>query len=975
MYTPIWDAVRKHLDAERMQADIIEFFEFSRWSSFDKIVGLAQCIAAKMEAIGMEDARLIEFPADGRTAHGGWMMPRAYDTQAARLTLLGAGAGTNAADTILADYHANPVSLMLYSLPTPPEGITAELVVADRPEDMIAERVSGRLVLTSGIGVEISQAAMRAGALGVVSDCRNAHRVFKNGLGVDTSNEWHNYTIAPWDDANKGFGFSLSPERGRELRQRLAGGQTLHCHAVVQTRHYDGMLPVVSGRLPGLEPDEIVLTGHYDEFGADDNCSQVAVALEVCRAIRTMLQNGEIPPLRRAVRVLLPMEVRGFNALIQNNAEIRQLRAGLNIDTVGTDQNQVTATCTLSDNFVALPSYAEEFAAELLARVAEENPLFRWRRADAETIDNIFGEPLIGAPTPSLWHFSATHHLATDTPDRISSRMLTDMARVTATYAAFLANAQLPEALWLSELVAEQANRRMGELAIRSLRYEAEGAQAESVKRQLESVYEQYAQKLASPIALVPSLSFVPCAELANANRQHLVGEDCLYPQEFFQARVSALLSQLERVRDETAARLVNDSLQDTVSPGVENPYLRGLRPSVLRTQNSANKESRPQDAWPQATETNTFSARRKASRRETYAEPALASRCFPLKTFRGFAAFENMNAEDSAYVKDVLGISGGWGAPSWVQNALMYANGKRTAEEIANLLWRHTGHEINVELLEQMFAFFAKRGMVRLRPYLTQAEIKAALEQAGIARGDVVLGHFALSRFGYIEGGAEGLIDTLLSIIGADGTLVMPTFTFSWIGRLPYDPQVTPSRVGAVTNCFWKRDGALRSDHPTHSFAAMGKHAANLLAGHDYTHSPLSPNSPLSRLADLDAKILLFSPPTTNTMMHVGEYHAGLPMQDYLCPILEGGTRREVVIPDCPWHVRFTRAYEKLYARGQVSDVALGEETVRTMRCRDAIDAQAEVMRETPEYLLQPGCDCPYCRQLKQCLPIDAVM
>ncbi len=971
MYTPIWNAVRKHLDAERMQADVAEFFEFSRWSSFDKIVGLAQCIAAKMEDIGLEDARLIEFPADGRTAHGGWMMPRAYDVQAARLTLLGSGTGTDAADTILADYHANPVSLMLYSLPTPPEGITAELVVADKPEDMTAERVSGRLVLTSGIGVEFSQAAMRSGALGVVSDCRNAHRVFKNGPGVDTSNEWHNYTIAPWDDANKGFGFSLSPERGRELRGRIAGGETLRCHALVQTRHYDGMLPVVSGRLPGAEPDEIVLTGHYDEFGADDNCSQVAVALEVCRAIRTMLQNGELPPLRRAIRVLLPMEVRGFNALIQNDAEIRHIRAGLNIDTVGTDQNQVTSTCTLSDNFVALPSYAEEFAAELLARIAEENPLFRWRRTDAETIDNIFGEPLIGAPTPSIWHFSATHHLATDTPDRISGRMLTDMARVTATYAAFLANSQLPEALWLSELVLEQANRRIGELAIRSLRYEAEGAQTESMKRQLESVYEQYAQKLASPIALVPSLSFVPCAELANANRQHLVGEDYLLPQEFFQACVAALQSQLERVRDETIARIDrrNGEFSGNLTAITVPVRAGGLRyhSRGIYSPDSKSNDLIVENPLPAAESVPpAFAAN---------ATPAPASRCVPLKTFRGFAAFEDLNAEDSAYVRDVLEISGGWGAPSWVQNALMYANGKRTAGEIASLLWRHTGHELNVERLEQTFAFFAKRGMVRLRPYLTQAEIKAALEQAGLVSGDVVLGHFALSRFGYIEGGADGLIDTLLSIIGADGTLVMPTFTFSWIGRLPYDPQVTPSRVGAVTNCFWKREGVLRSDHPTHSFAAMGKHAGDLLAGHDYTRSPLSADSPLSRLADLDAKILLFSPPTTNTMMHIGEYRAGLPMQDYLCPIVEDGTRREVVVPDCPWHVRFARAYEKLYARGQVQDVALGEEIVRTMRCRDAIDAQAEVMRETPELLLQPGCDCPYCRQLKQYLHIDAAM
>jgi hypothetical protein len=175
-----------------------------------------------------------------------------------------------------------------------------------------------------------------------------------------------------------------------------------------------------------------------------------------------MLEAGELPPLRRSIRLLFPMEVRGFNALIQDEEEVRHIRAGLNIDTVGTDQNRVTSTCTLSENFPPRPSFAEEFAAELLMRVTEENPLFRWRRAEAEIIDNIFGEPLIGAPTPALWHFSATHHLATDTPEKISGRMLRDMAKVAATYVAFLTNAGLKEAFWLSELVTDRFWRRPG---------------------------------------------------------------------------------------------------------------------------------------------------------------------------------------------------------------------------------------------------------------------------------------------------------------------------------------------------------------------------------------------------------------------------------------------------------------------------------------------------------------------------------
>jgi aminoglycoside 3-N-acetyltransferase len=933
-----------------MHADIVELFEFSRWSSFDKILGLAQRIAEKMRAVGLEDVRLIEFPADGRTAYGGWVMPRAYDALQARLALLAPGEPAR----VLADYRTNPTSLMLYSLPTPPEGITADLVVADALQDFTPDRLAGKLVLTSGIGVKYSRAAMRAGAVGLVSDCRNGHRWFKNGPEVDRTNEWHNYTIPPGDIANKGFGFSISPDQGRQLRARLDAGETLRLHTEVKTRHYDGVLPVISGRLPGLESEEVFLTGHYDEFGADDNCSQVAVALEAVRAIRALLEAGTIPPLRRSLRILFPMEVRGFNALIQNEAETRNLCVGLNIDTVGTDQNAVTSTCTLSDSFAALPSFADDLVAELLARIAAENPLFRWRRTHAEMIDNIFGEPLIGAPTPSLWHYSATHHLATDTPDRISGRMLMDMARLSATYVAFLANAGLPESLWLAALVAEQALHRFQEIAAASLRDAPGISQTAPLLQQLGSLHERYARNLVSPRRLVPDRHWIPCSEVVAERRTEWLDAAGLFPRESFDAHVTALKAQLDRAHAEVASRI-------------------RLRTEIANHPLEAGLEAEDESATSPSADTAAMSPTPNAQRlTPPYLSPTPNAQrptpdlCVPVKAFKGFTAFEDLSDADQRTLHHELGVSPGWGAPMWLQNALMFANGKRTAAEIADLVRRHTGEGPEAERLERVFTFLAERGRVRLRPFLTQEAIRSALEKAGIVAGDLVLGHFALSRFGYIAGGAEALIDTMLSLLGPEGTLVMPTFTCSWIGRPPFDPQRTPSRVGAVTDRFWRRPGVLRSAHPTHSFAAFGPLAAELLAGHDHTRSPLSADSPISRIADLNGKILLFAPPGANTAMHVGEYRAGLPLLDFVCPIEEGGKRHEVLVPDCPWHSRFQAAYETLYARSLVRDTPLGADTLRTLRVADAIAAQAEVMRETPEALLQPGCDCLFCRKLQ---------
>ena len=637
MYEPIWKAVVSHLSVERMMTEIAEFFEESRWSSFDRILALARQIAAKMEEAGMADAELIQFPADGRTAYGGWVLPKAYDVKEASLTEIVDGG----AREVLAHYNSNPTSLMMYSCPTPPEGITAELVIADRLDDFTQEKISGRLVLTSRLGIDYSQAAVRAGALVMIRDCKAGRSLMKEGAYLDGTNEWHNYTIPPWDDPDKGFGFAITPKQGRYLREKVKAGEKVRLHALVKTRHYDGVLPVISGRIPGESEEEIFITGHYDEFGADDNCSQVTVGLEVVRAIRNMVDAGEIPPLKRTIRLLFPMEVRGFNALAQDDEQIRNLRIGINIDTVGTDQNAVTALCTLTSNFLALPSFADDFAVELLEMTQKENPLFRWRSSEAETIDNIFGEPLIGAPTPSIYHFSGTHHVALDTPDRISGRMLRDMSRLTAAYAAFLANAGLDEALWLAELSAHRGVQRIHDLAGSSLRGSTDGKR---LIRQLRSTQDIYSQKVASASWLVPP------------------------PQEEYIRRAEDLRTWISQAAEEAEA---------LIRRRAENYY--GIK-------------------LPQVP------------------EPVPASQCVPVKAFRGFLSFEDLNPGEREYVVKELGIHIGWGAPMWLQNALMFANGERTAAEIAGLLRLHGVGVPELLDLEKIFAFLAERGLVHLR-------------------------------------------------------------------------------------------------------------------------------------------------------------------------------------------------------------------------------------------------------------------
>ena len=61
-----------------------------------------------------------------------------------------------------------------------------------------------------------------------------------------------------------------------------------------------------------------------------------------------------------------------------------------------------------------------------------------------------------------------------------------------------------------------------------------------------------------------------------------------------------------------------------------------------------------------------------------------------------------------------------------------------------------------------------------------TRDEIAAALRALGLPAGANVFVHSSMSSIGYVEGGADSIVDALLGVLGPAGTLIVPTFTFS---------------------------------------------------------------------------------------------------------------------------------------------------------------------------------------------------
>ena len=139
----------------------------------------------------------------------------------------------------------------------------------------------------------------------------------------------------------------------------------------------------------------------------------------------------------------------------------------------------------------------------------------------------------------------------------------------------------------------------------------------------------------------------------------------------------------------------------------------------------------------------------------------------------------------------------------------------------------------------------------------LIKNELVTAFRNAGLTAGDLVLVHSSLRKLGPVEGGADTVLDALLEVLGQEGTLALPTHTFSVVtARQPvFHQSLTP----ASSSQAWKRvqhckpspmiktlpfqsrkrtyglfaeQGVVSFSCPSTSFSARGPMAATLCVG-----------------------------------------------------------------------------------------------------------------------------------------------
>lgn len=253
-----------------------------------------------------------------------------------------------------------------------------------------------------------------------------------------------------------------------------------------------------------------------------------------------------------------------------------------------------------------------------------------------------------------------------------------------------------------------------------------------------------------------------------------------------------------------------------------------------------------------------------------------------------------------------------------------------------------------------------------------TRSDLAAHLQRIGLRTGDAVVLHSSLRSIGRVESGAESVVGALLDVLGPEGLLVAPTYTY-WTQR--FDPATAPSLTGSITETIRIWPGAVRSWHPTHSVAAIGADVAEICAGHHLVGA-VSHGSPLDRLAARGGKILLLGVGhVTNSTIHVGEVHAGVPYLEIPFSA-DSFTTAAVVTPDGEIEVEikqpsgcskaFGAIEQALRERGAIRDGMIGDAVSQLMTGQEVISAVVEQLSRDPAGLLCTDPCCYRCTQAR---------
>jgi aminoglycoside 3-N-acetyltransferase len=197
-------------------------------------------------------------------------------------------------------------------------------------------------------------------------------------------------------------------------------------------------------------------------------------------------------------------------------------------------------------------------------------------------------------------------------------------------------------------------------------------------------------------------------------------------------------------------------------------------------------------------------------------------------------------------------------------------------------------------------------------QPYLaTRKGLTEDLQRLGIRPNETVMLHASVKAVGWVVGGPDVVLQSILDVIGPDGTLMMlsswedrPYHILKWSKEKqetyraqcpPFDHKTSRANrnYSILAEYLRTRPGAFRSFHPENSFSAVGARAKWITDNQPLQYG-MGQGSPLAKLCEVDGKVLLLGELFDSvTLTHYAEYIAKVDNKrivHYKMPVLRDG-------------------------------------------------------------------------------------
>ena len=543
-----FNAIAQEYSGEAAQENTRHIIQYHRIQGSPMMAEVAeQVVLPKLQAWGIE-ARIEQFPSDGRTKYQTHLSPMAWDMRSGELWVTGVGDQKDFAPIRLCRYSDVPMCVSTYSKGGEWTGELVDVGRGTSDKDYEGKDVAGKVALASGYaGTVVRHAALKHGAVGVV--------IYPAALDRPDHPDMVRYN-GIWPRAEElektRGGFQISANQYAQLKSLMRQG-AVRVRGTIDATLGAGSLTLVHAYIRGTEhPErEVLITTHLDhpKWSANDNASGSGAVMEMARTLHALIAAKKLAPPRVTIHFMWVPEYFGTMAYVTNHREARRcgdwddprldygresrqfvaapcIVANINMDMVGEDTVKTNSRFYATRTPDSVPSFLDALLSDVMQQTREANlyaPTGTRNYWQPEMIPYTQGSDHdvflgLGVPATMFGHDPDwTHHTSEDTLDKTDASEFRRVGVMASAAAWWLSSADEKQirVAWITgkrEQIAMLGHRISSALISQStsLRAKAAAARNLQVLRWLYADFEQQARRYVNPKSYIVADGYGP---------------------------------------------------------------------------------------------------------------------------------------------------------------------------------------------------------------------------------------------------------------------------------------------------------------------------------------------------------------------------------------------------------------------------------------------------------------------------------